>query len=239
MLVEVAAVQGNRLINALPDKERTRLLNQCERVDLVFEYTLSESDQALEYVYLPETCIIALVSSLAGHKPLGITLIGNETMLGLLLVMGDEVLGDEVLPLHGAMIQNSGTAWRMEVSQFRQQLKASPHLLLSLQYALYRLIGQMSQSLACAHFHQIVPRLARWLLMTQDRAYSDHFHLTHKLLAGILGVRRSGITIAAGVLQHQQLISYHRGDITVLDRPGLEAAACECYGTIQTRLQHH
>jgi len=234
MSVKIEVQEDNRLIEALPNSERSRLLDHCERVDLVFNDVLCESDQALDYVYFPETSIIALITLLAGHEPLGITLIGNETMLGVVML-----LDDDSAPLHGALVQNTGTALRMKASQFRHQLHTSPTLLLSLKHHLYRLIGQMSQSLGCAHFHQIEPRLARWLLMTQDRVHSEHFHLTHNLLANILGVRRSGVTIAAGILQNKKLITYNRGDITVLDRKGLEAAACECYCIIKNRLKHH
>lgn len=231
---EIVSQEHNRLIERLPSKERSKLLDHCERVDLAFDEILCQSDQELEYVYFPETSIIILVTLLADHEPLGITLIGNEGMLGLV-----QVLGDDSPPLLGAWVQKAGTALRMKAAQFRQQLRSSPDLLLSTKHHLHGLIGQMSQSLGCAHFHQIEPRLARWLLMTQDRAHSDQFHLTHNLLANILGVRRSGVTIAAGILQNKKLISYNRGDITVLDRKGLEAAACECYCIIKTKLNSH
>lgn len=231
MSVEIVCQEDNLLIERLPRKERSRLLDNCERVELVSEEVLCESDQDLEYVYFPETCAIVLVTLLANHEPLGITLIGNEGMLGLV-----QVLGDDSPPLIGAWVQNSGTTLRMKAHQFRKQLRSSPGLVLSLNHHLNSLIGQMSQSLGCAHFHQIEPRLARWLLMTQDRVHSNQFHLTHNQLANILGVRRSGVTIAAGILQNKQLISYNRGDITVLDRKGLEAAACECYCIIKASL---
>ncbi len=229
MSAKILGQHDNNLILSLPRTQRHNLLDHCERVDLLFGDVLCIANQKIEYVYFPETSILSLVTILTGHSPLGINLIGDEGMLGVILV-----LGDNLRPLHGALVQNAGTALRMKASLFRQQFHTSPKLQLKLNHYLYKQILQMSQSLGCAHFHEIEPRLARWLLMTQDRAHSDHFHLTHKLLADSLGVRRSGVTIAAGALQNKNFIAYNRGDITVLDRTGLKAAACECYCEIKT-----
>lgn len=226
-----AARQGqhfNCMLAGLPDKERLQVLEHCELVDLVFGEILCPAGQYAEYVYFPETSILGLVTVLAGHAPLGIALIGNEGMLGVVLV-----LSDEPLPMRGAMVQNAGTALRMKASRFRQQLHDSPIFLLKLKHYLYSLIEQIAQSIGCIHFHEIEPRLARWLLMTQDRSRSEHFHLTHDQLADMLGVRRSGVTIAAGALQNKKLITYSRGNIIILDRKGLEASACECYCAVK------
>jgi CRP-like cAMP-binding protein len=137
-------------------------------------------------------------------------------------------LGVPTTPLH-ALVQGSGAAWRVGAKAFRQQLAHSPALQRGIHRYLYVLMSQLATSAACLRFHQIGPRLARWLLMSQDRAHADHFRVTQEFLAYMLGVRRVGITMAAGVLQRGGLIGYHRGDFTVLDRPGLEAAACGCY----------
>ena len=157
------------------------------------------------------------------YRPLEMGLIGNEGMLGATLA-----LGVETAPMR-AVVQGSGTAWRITSKRFQRELLTDPGLGLTIHRYLYVLLTQFAQSAACTHFHEIEPRLARWLLMTHDRAHADHFYLTHEVLATMLGVRRSGITIAAGALQQRGLIHYVRGDIRILDRSGLEAAACGCY----------
>lgn len=152
-------------------------------------------------------------------------MIGNEGMLGATLA-----LGIDTFPMRG-VVQGSGTAMRVEVSQFRRELQQNPALKQALERYLYVLIEQLAQNASCNSFHEVRPRLARWLLMTHDRVEGDCFKLTHLFLAGMLGVRRSAVTIAAGELQERRLISYSRGQIRVLNRRGLEAASCECYAT--------
>jgi CRP-like cAMP-binding protein len=137
-------------------------------------------------------------------------------------------LGVSAIPLH-ALVQAAGTAWCMAAAPFRLQLSGSKALQLSMNRYLYVLMAQLATAAACTRYHNVEPRLARWLLMTQDRLNCDSFHLTHEFLAHMLGVRRVGITGAAFHLQRHGVIRYHRGDITVLDRAGLEAAACSCY----------
>jgi len=153
-------------------------------------------------------------------------LIGNEGMLGASLM-----LGVNFAPLR-ALVQGNGSALRISTAEFQRDLAECPSLHRVLNRYLYVTMAQLSQTAACNHFHEIEPRLARWLLMTHDRAHSNHFHLTHEFLADMLGVRRSGITVAAGALQGKNLIGYTRGEISILDRSGLEAAACECYQAV-------
>lgn len=214
---------SNFLIEGLPREDRARFLERCESVELTFGDVLSEAGQPYQHAYFPVSSFISLVTKLTDHRPLEMALVGNEGMLGASLA-----LGVNEAPMR-AVVQGSGSALRVGSSRFRRELKNSPRLLLRLHRYLYVQLEQLAQGAACTRFHQIEPRLARWLLMTHDRAQNDSFNLTHEFLAGMLGVRRSGITIAAGALQERGLISYSRGDIAILDRTGLEAASCECY----------
>ena len=216
----------NRLIEGLPRRERHWMLEQCEPMELDFGDILCEPDQPFRYVYFPLTGFISLVTSLQDHQPLEMGLIGNEGMLG-----GTIVLGISAVPLR-AVVQGAGVLLRMTSVQLRKEMQRSPALRRALQRYLYVQMAQLSQIGACTHFHEIEPRLARWLLMTHDRAHADHFRLTHEQLANMLGVRRSGISVAAGVLRRRKLIRYTRGEIHILNREGLEAAACECYGAL-------
>ncbi|MBA4287999.1 MAG: Crp/Fnr family transcriptional regulator [Pseudomonas sp.] len=216
----------SHLIESLPSKPRKQLLDSCEPTQLVFGTVLQEVNQPIRQVYFPLSGFISLVTTLRGHPPLEMGLIGNEGVLGASLA-----LGVGLAPLR-AVVQGSGSALCISSSLFRQQIANSPALLRVLQRYLYVVMVQLSQSAACTHFHEIEPRLARWLLMTHDRSHANHFHLTHEFLADMLGVRRSGVSIAAAALQARGLISYRRGQIVVLDREGLEQAACECYGLL-------
>jgi CRP-like cAMP-binding protein len=216
----------NRLIEALPDKERDRLLERCESVELRFGTILCEPDAPYESVYFPFAGFVSLMMRMGSHRPLEMALIGNEGMLGVTLA-----LGVDLVPMR-AVVQGTGTALRMSAEQFQQQLHNTPCLLRTLHRYLYVLMAQFSRTAACTHFHEIEPRLARLLLTTHDRAHADHFYLTHEYLAAMLGVRRSGVTIAAGTLQQRGLIHYIRGEISVLNRRGLEAASCECYDAL-------
>jgi CRP-like cAMP-binding protein len=221
-----AANSANRLLMDLPRKERSKILKCCKQVDLVFGTVLCESDQPFQHVYFPLTGFISLVAPMDGHPPLEMGLIGNEGMLGVTLV-----LGVNIAPLH-AVVQGSGTALQMTTLQLRRELRDNPSLRHTLKRYLFVLMAQLSQSTACTRFHEVDARLARWLLMTHDRAHADHFHLTHQYLADMLGVQRSAVTIAAGSMQKRKLIRYVRGDIRILDRHGLESASCECYDAV-------
>jgi CRP-like cAMP-binding protein len=216
----------NRLIESLSPEARRQILQSSELVELSSGTVLCEPDQPFRYVYFPLTSFITLVTTLRDHQPLEMGLIGNEGMLGATVA-----LGINSAPMR-AMVQGSGTALRMTAEQLQQDLQNNAALISTFNRYLYVLMAQLAQTAACAHFHAIEPRLARWLLMTHDRAHADYFHLTQEFLASMLGVRRSGITVAAGALQERKLIQYTRGKISILDRVGLEAVACECYEAV-------
>ena len=171
----------------------------------------------------PSDSFISLIATIDADNRLEVAMVGREGMLGTSLVLGI----DEVLLL--ALVQRAGTALRIHTTRFQQLLNESPMLYQRLKSYLYVVMYQLAKAAACNHFHRIEARLARWLLMTQNRAGSDQLQLTHDFLAMMLGVRRAGITIAAIALQSRGLIRYRRGEITVLDRPGLIEASCECY----------
>ena len=214
---------SNRLIEALPDAERQRLLDGCETVRLAAGEVLIEAEERYRYVYFPTSAFIALVAAIDERARLGLGIIGDEGMLGTSLV-----LGVNMAPLH-AWVQGPGTALRMGASAFRRELTRSATLRQRLNGYVHVLSDQLGQTAICTRYHVVEVRLARWLLMTRDRAHSDQFHLTHEFLARMLGVRRVGITKAAGVLEKRGAIDYHRGRITVLDPAALEEASCRCY----------
>jgi CRP-like cAMP-binding protein len=214
------------LLATLAHKDRVHIERLCEPVDLVFGAVLCERGKDLQYVYFPIAGFISLMATLDDQRPLEMGLVGNEGMLGASLV-----LSVDAAPM-AAIVQGPGKALRMTVEQLRRELRDNGLLRLTLNRYLYVLMAQLPRIAACTHFHNIELRLARWLLMTHDRAHADHFYLTHEFLADMLGVRRSGVTVAAGVLQQKNLIRYSRGEICILDRAGLEAVSCECYSAL-------
>lgn len=222
------AANKNQLIELLPRKNRASLLGLCEEVELVMSEVLCECGTATRYAYFPTKGYISLVTSIEGKPVLEVGLVGSEGMLGTQLV-----LGVATTPLY-ALVQGAGTAWRVGAAPLRKELVNSPPLRATLNRYVQVTMMQLASSAACVRFHQIGPRLARWLLMTQDRAHTGAFHVTHEFLAYMLGVRRVGVTAAAVALQRQGLIEYQRGDITVVNRRGLEAAACSCYASDKT-----
>jgi CRP-like cAMP-binding protein len=217
------AATENHLIELLPRNDRRHLLDICEPVDLELSAVLCHSGKHTRHVYFPIDATISLVTPIDGEPALEVGMVGREGMVGAQIV-----LGVMTTPLH-AVVQGPGKAWRIASPAFRRELARSLALRRCLNRYLYVLMSQFAVSAACLRFHLIGPRLARWLLMTQDRAHADAFHVTHEFLAYMLGVRRVGITAAAGALQRAGLVEYRRGEVVVLNRRGLEAASCGCY----------
>lgn len=219
----MASTAVNHLLENLPQKDRVRLLAISEPYPLVLSQVLCQRGAPTRHVYFPTTGFISLVAMTEGSPGVEVGMVGSEGMLGAQLA-----LGVGTAPLQG-LVQGPGLAWRIGARAFRAELAQSPALQRSLSRYVYVLMAQQAAAAACLRFHQIGPRLARWLLMSQDRAHSDRFHVTQEFLAYMLGVRRVGITLAAGALQRSGLIDYRRGDFAVLNRRGLEKMACSCY----------
>jgi CRP-like cAMP-binding protein len=214
----------NHLIASLPSKERQRILRSGKTVELVEGSILCEVDQPFRYAHFPLTGFISLVAITTDHRPLGLAMVGKEGVLGATLALG------VTTPRLRAVVHDTGLALRLSAPLMRRLLRESPGLSRTLQRYSYVLMGQLLQTAACNSFHQVDMRLARWLLMTHDRSATDRFRLTHQVLADLLGVQRSAVTIAAGKLQSSKIIAYVRGHVSILSRSALEDASCECYG---------
>lgn len=213
----------NALLAALPAAVRLRLTAGRAPVDLAMSQGLSEPDERIRHAYFPIDGFISLVTPARGRGQLEIGLVGREGMLGVPLL-----LGVNISPLR-AMVQGVGRAWQVDVATLEQELARDGELRAALNRYLYVFLAQLVQASACTRFHHIEARLARWLLMTRDRAHSGEFIITHEFLALMLGVRRVGVTRAASSLQRKSLIRYRRGHVSILDVRGLERAACPCY----------
>jgi CRP-like cAMP-binding protein len=213
----------NRLLAQLSASDRARVLGGCEQVELAAGEVLAEPGGRVRNVYFPTGSVIALLVPMGGKSMLEVALAGSEGVYGVSVA-----LGVDTSPVF-AMVQGEGTALQMGAVAFRRELVRIPALRDCVDRYIYVLLSQFLQGAGCNRFHVVEQRVARWLLTTADRAHSMTFKITHELLAGMLGVRRVGITEAAGALQERKLISYARGVVTILDRKGLERASCACY----------
>jgi CRP-like cAMP-binding protein len=214
----------NRLLAALPPDNIARLRPKLSKVELPLRQVLHQPEVPIDTVYFPETGWASMIAYMEDGDAAEVGLIGFEGVVGLPVVLGDKFDDLE------ALVQGPGKAFSMSAVALRQAMNDDPVLReLLLRYALVH-HGQVARTGACNGRHQTEARLARWLLMAHDRAEGDEFPMTHEFLAMMLGVRRAGITVAAGQLQKAQFIRYERGRIEVTDRPGLESVACECYG---------
>ena len=213
----------NRLLAALSATGRNRFVAGCERIELGLGEVLVEAGAKTRYVYFPIGGFISLVAARDADARLEVGLVGDEGMLGAELI-----LGVNVAPLQ-ALVQGAGMTLRLSATDFRHELENNPALRLRLNRYVYVLIKQIAQTAICNRYHFVEARLARWLLMTRDRAHDDRFHVTQEFMAYMLGVRRVGVSKAAGMLEALGTIQYSRGQIHIVDSVGLENAACKCY----------
>lgn len=219
------ATFSNRLLDRLSPAVRQQVIAGCEECDLTFAQVLAQPGDTMEDAYFPTGSFISLLVPMGGDDALEVSLAGNEGFYGMPLA-----LGINRSPVK-ALVQGAGTAWRMGAGRFRKELTRLPALREGVDRYIHVAMSQVSQTAACTRYHVVEQRAARWLLMTADRAHSNTVPITHEFLAYMLGVRRVGITEAAMSLQRRKLISYTRGVVTILDRRGLERAACACYRT--------
>jgi CRP-like cAMP-binding protein len=222
---------SNRLLAALAAEDLDSLKGHLEPVPLAQRQTLSTPDTPINHVYFPQEGMVSLVQPLDDGAMIEVGMIGKEGLVGVPIL-----LGADASPLE-AMVQIPGCALRMEASAFREQADRRTALLGLLLRYVQALHIQVALSAACNGRHTLPERLARWLLMARDRATSDVLPLRHEFLSMMLGVRRAGVTTAVGTLKAAGLIHNTHGQITITDRQGLEAAACECYRTVRNEYQ--
>ncbi|MCD6663552.1 MAG: Crp/Fnr family transcriptional regulator [Comamonas sp.] len=226
-MIDALEARQNQLLAAVPDVELERWLPYLEAVDLPLGKVLYESGTRLSYVYFPTTAIISLLYLMENGASAEIAVVGFEGLIGISLFMGGESTTSR------AVVQSAGRGLRLNSQQMMLEFnRAGPVLHLLLRYT-QALITQMTQTAVCNRHHSLDQQLCRWLLLSLDRLPGNELVMTQELIANMLGVRREGVTMAAGKLQNDGLIEYQRGRITVLDRAGLAKRTCECYAVVK------
>lgn len=228
--------QQNHLLAALPEAQYLHLLPHLELVVLPLGKTLHESGIGLSHVFFPITAIVSLLYVMENGASAEVAVVGNEGIVGIALFMGGETMPNR------AVVQSAGYAYRMTVQHIKEEFArvgGRRHGVLAARLLRYTqaLMTQMAQTAVCNRHHSVDQQLCRWLLLSLDRLPTNELTMTQELIANMLGVRREGVTEAAGKLQRAGLIHYTRGRITVLDRPGLEARVCECYEVVRKEFQ--
>jgi CRP-like cAMP-binding protein len=220
----------NHLLASLSVADHARLLPDLELIPMPLGWVAYESGAQLDYVYFPTTCIISLLYVMENGASAEIAIVGNEGLVGIALFMGGESTPSR------AVVQSAGEAYRLRARVMKREFALGGSLqLLALRYT-QSLITQMAQTAVCNRHHSLDQQLCRWLLLSIDRLPGNELRMTQELIANMLGVRREGVTAAAGNLQAAGLIHYSRGRITVLDRKRLEQRVCECYGVVKKEL---
>lgn len=226
----------NHLLAALPADDRQRLVPYLEQVSLALGDVLYEPGDTMRHVYFPTDAIVSLLHVTENGASAEIAVVGNEGLVGIALFMGGESTSSR------AVVQSAGLAFRMPGQKLKNEFNRHGDLLLLMLRYTQALITQMSQTALCNRHHSIDQQLCRWLLLSLDRLHGNRLNMTQELIANMLGVRREGVTEAAGKLQRQGVIEYSRGQITVLDRARLERLSCECYLVVKAetdRLLHY
>ena len=227
MLDPVHEPQHNHLLAALSAAERERLYPALQLVDMPLGKILYESGDVLRHVYFPVDCIVSLLYVLADGASAEIAVVGNEGIIGIALFMGGETTPSR------AIVQSAGSAYRLIGQRLKDEFRRNGQAQLLLLRYTQALITQMTQTAVCNRHHSVDQKLCRWLLLSLDRLSSNQLTMTQELIANMLGVRREGVTEAAGKLHKLGVIRYTRGQITVLDRPKLERLCCECYAVVK------
>lgn len=223
----------NHILASLPNDDRDGILLDLQPVSLRPSQVLYEMGDAIDYVYFANSGMCSLISYTKEGETLEVGIVGYDGMVGLTAFFGDDK------SQHRVIVQGAGDALRMRVGAFRQAVKqVGSFQSLILRYVQV-IIAQLTQSAVCNRFHPIEGRLCRWLLLSQDAVRSNELELTQEFIAYMLGVRRAGVTVAAGAIQSLGLISYNRGHITILDREGLEDASCECYAVVSDAINKY
>jgi CRP-like cAMP-binding protein len=211
------------LLELLDPEDFARLGPHLEAVTFDYRQPLYAANERIEFVYFLFEGVASLVNTMANGAAAEVGTIGNEGIVGLPILLGDDLAPTT------AYVQVPGAGWRLRAGVLTEEMARSEHTRTVMLHYAHAFFNQVAQSAACNHFHDVEQRCCRWLLMTHDRVQSNQFLLTQEFLGMMLGVRRSSVTAAAGALKHRKLIEYTRGRVTVLDRPGLEALSCECY----------
>jgi CRP-like cAMP-binding protein len=214
----------NRVLAYLPLRVRAQLLKRCESVELRMNEALAPPGEDMRYVYFPTAGFISIVTLMGGKPMIEVAMVGSEGMYGAHLVLG-QAAPEAFHPI----VQGGGRAWRISTDAFAREMVRTPALQQAVHLYLQISISQLANAATCLRFHPLESRLARWLLMTQDRAHSDTFQVTQEFLGFMLGVRRSGVTVSAAALQRSGLIRYRRGIMTIVKRRGMLSKACACY----------
>lgn len=236
-MLETEDLRKNALLGLLKEEDLITLLPHLEKVTLTLGQSLSESGMQMSHVYFPLDAIVSLLCVMEDGASTEIAVVGYEGIVGVSLFMGGETTPSR------AIVQSAGTAYRLKGQLLKNEFyRAGPMQRLLLRYT-QALLTQMAQTAVCNRHHSLDKQLCRWLLLSLDRLHSNELVMTHELIANMLGVRREGVTESAGKLQRAGLISYNRGHITVIDRPGLEKRVCECYAVVKREydrlLNHH
>jgi len=230
-MAELVSPKQNRLLAALPDEDFQQIAKQLEQVSLPLGKSIYESGDQLEHIYFPINCILSLLYVMKNGASAEIAVAGNEGLVGIALFMGGGSTPSR------AVVQSAGQSYRMKGALLKQKFDQSHALQVCLLRFTQALITQMSQTAVCNRHHSVDQQLCRWLLLSLDRLASNRLEMTQELIANMLGVRREGVTEAAGKLQAKGIIQYSRGHITILDRPALESQVCECYQVVKTEYE--